>query len=94
MDSYDMHFEIPLECRPVSAIRAQIRLFPSVSQYVSSEILGGLKTLATVGAQVFLVVGSQEDSQSTVTHTFHFTDTHALKNIAMSYSLGKGKSIN
>lgn len=88
-----MHFQVSLECCPVCAIWAEIWLFPSMSEYVSSEVLGGLKALATVGAQVFLAVGTQDDSQSTVTHTFHFTDTHALKNMARSYSFRKANEI-
>lgn len=93
MNSYNMHFQVSLECCPVGAIRAEIWLFPSMSEYVSSQVLGGLKALATVGAQVFLAVGTQDDSQSTVTHTFHFTNTHALKNMARSYSFRKANEI-
>lgn len=86
MNSYNMHFKISLQSRPVAAVWAGIWFLPCVGKYVSSQVLGGLKALATVGATVSLAVGTQDDSQSTVTQTFHFTDTHALKNMARSYS--------
>lgn len=62
----------------MAAVWAGIWFLPRMSEYVSSQVLGGLKTLATLGAKVSLAVGAQDDSQSTVTQTFHFTDTHAL----------------
>lgn len=81
-----MHFEVSLQSSPVAAVRAGVGLLPSMGENVSSQVLGGLKDLATVGANVSLGVGTQEDSQSTVTQSFHFTNTHALKNMARSYS--------
>lgn len=86
MNCDNMHFEVSLQSSPVAAVRAGVGLLPSMGENVSSQVLGGLKALATVGANVSLGVGTQEDSQSTVTQTFHFTNTHALKNTARSYS--------
>lgn len=89
MYTHHVRLQVALLIGSVIAVWAEIWLLPSVSHDMASQVLWGLKSLATVGTQVSLVVGTHNCPQSTKTQTSNSTDftyPHALQNTATSYS--------
>ena len=94
MYTHHVRLQVALLTGSVIAVRAEIWLLPRVGHDMSSQVLRGLKSLATVGTKVFLDVGTHNCAQSTKTQTSNSTDftyPRALQNTATSYSEVHGK---